>query len=75
MDDRARVDCIANARALAPVIAAAAPRIEANRELDRALTAMNIPHEYQEFPGTHEWPYWTEHVRRTVAFCKTVLSK
>jgi putative tributyrin esterase len=49
--------------------------IEANRELDRALTAMNIPHEYQEFPGTHEWPYWTEHVRRTLAFCKTVLSK
>ena len=33
MDERARVDCIANARALAPVIAAAAPRIEAGREL------------------------------------------
>src|SRR5579862_317208 len=33
MDDRARIDCIANARALAPVIAAAAPRIEADREL------------------------------------------
>jgi alkylation response protein AidB-like acyl-CoA dehydrogenase len=33
MDDRAKVDCVANARALAPVIAAAAPRIEASREL------------------------------------------
>jgi indole-3-acetate monooxygenase len=33
MDDRAKVDCVANARALAPVIAAAAPRIEADREL------------------------------------------
>jgi indole-3-acetate monooxygenase len=33
MDDRAKVDCVANARALAPVIAAAAPRIEAGREL------------------------------------------
>jgi len=33
MDDRAIVDCVANARALAPVIAAAAPRIEAGREL------------------------------------------
>ena len=33
MDDRARVDCIANARALAPVIAAAAGRIEATREI------------------------------------------
>ena len=37
MDDRAKVDCIANARALAPVIAAATPRIEANRELPADL--------------------------------------
>jgi indole-3-acetate monooxygenase len=33
MDERTTVDCVANARALAPVIAAAAPRIEAMREL------------------------------------------
>src|SRR6202044_2052440 len=33
MDDRTRVDCVANARALAPVIKAAAPRIESTREL------------------------------------------
>ncbi len=37
MDDRARVDCVANARALAPVIAAAAPRIDAERELPADL--------------------------------------
>jgi len=39
MDERAKVDCVANARALAPVIAAAAPRIEANRELPADLVA------------------------------------
>jgi len=33
MDQRTTVDCLAKARALAPVIAAAAPRIEAGREL------------------------------------------
>jgi indole-3-acetate monooxygenase len=33
MDERTRVDCIANAKALAPVIAAAARRIEGGREL------------------------------------------
>jgi alkylation response protein AidB-like acyl-CoA dehydrogenase len=33
MDERTTVDCVANARALAPTIAAAAPRIEAGREL------------------------------------------
>jgi alkylation response protein AidB-like acyl-CoA dehydrogenase len=33
MDERTTVDCVANARALAPLIAAAAPRIEAGRGL------------------------------------------
>src|ERR1700739_2037316 len=33
MDDRAKVDCLANARALAPLLAAAVPRIEAERTL------------------------------------------
>jgi alkylation response protein AidB-like acyl-CoA dehydrogenase len=33
MDERTIVDCVANARALLPLIAAAAPRIEAEREL------------------------------------------
>lgn len=37
MDERAKVDCVANARAMAPLIAAAAPRIEANRELPADL--------------------------------------
>ena len=39
MDERTRVDCVANARALAPAIAAAAPRIEAGRELPADLVA------------------------------------
>jgi alkylation response protein AidB-like acyl-CoA dehydrogenase len=39
MDERAKVDCIANARVLAPVIAAAAPRIEIERELPADLVA------------------------------------
>ncbi len=39
MDDRTKVDCVANARALAPVITAAAPRIEAGRELPADLVA------------------------------------
>jgi alkylation response protein AidB-like acyl-CoA dehydrogenase len=37
MDQRVKVDCVANARALAPVIAAATPRIEADRELPADL--------------------------------------
>ncbi|MGB6537508.1 MAG: acyl-CoA dehydrogenase family protein [Xanthobacteraceae bacterium] len=37
MDERTKVDCLANARALAPAIAAAAVRIEAARELPADL--------------------------------------
>ena len=49
------------------------PLIEDNRELHRELTKLRIPHTYEEFPGNHDWPYWTEHVRRTLAFCKQAL--
>jgi len=48
--------------------------IEANRELHQTLTCMNIPHDYQEFPGGHDWPYWSEHIRETLVFCKAVLA-
>jgi alkylation response protein AidB-like acyl-CoA dehydrogenase len=47
MDERATVDCIANARALAPMIAAAAPRIEAGRELP--LDLVDALHEARLF--------------------------
>ena len=50
------------------------PLIEGNRELHRALTRLSIPHDYQEFPGGHDWPYWTKHLRETLAFCKAVLT-
>ncbi|HEY2530174.1 MAG TPA: acyl-CoA dehydrogenase family protein [Xanthobacteraceae bacterium] len=39
MDERAKADCLANARALAPVITAAVPRIETHRELPADLVA------------------------------------
>ncbi len=49
--------------------------IEENRSLHRELTRLQIAHTYEEFPGGHDWPYWTEHVRQTLAFCKAVLTK
>lgn len=39
MDERAKTDCVANARALAPVILAAAARVEAERALPAELVA------------------------------------
>jgi len=67
----------ANRDALAPIrfdCGTEDPLIEANRQLHKALTKLRVPHTYEEFPGAHDWPYWTEHVRDTLAFCKQILS-
>lgn len=32
--------------------------ISANRELNRRLNEYNVPHDYIERPGRHNWPYW-----------------
>ncbi|HYH55921.1 MAG TPA: alpha/beta hydrolase-fold protein, partial [Anseongella sp.] len=39
-----------------------------NRTLHRQLAGQGIAHEYEEFPGGHEWSYWEEHVRRSLLF-------
>jgi S-formylglutathione hydrolase FrmB len=50
------------------------PLIDPNRALHAALTELRAPHVYEEFPGGHDWQYWTQQVRRTLAFCKRVLA-
>jgi S-formylglutathione hydrolase FrmB len=42
--------------------------IEHNRSFHAHLNALNIAHEYEEFPGAHDWSYWDTHVQETVAF-------
>lgn len=42
--------------------------IEDNRAFHKHLEAAQIPHEYEEFPGGHNWAYWDEHVRAAIAF-------
>ena len=44
------------------------PLIEHNRQLHQNLIEENIRHEYHEFPGGHEWPYWQMHVRKSLSF-------
>jgi len=39
-----------------------------NRELHTKLDAMQVAHEYQEFPGKHDWAYWDQHVQEALAF-------
>jgi len=44
------------------------PLLEHNRELTKELKASGIPHEYEEFPGGHEWPYWESHLGDMLRF-------
>lgn len=42
--------------------------LDANRSFHGHLTQLGIDHEYEEFPGEHNWAYWDEHVQRALAF-------
>lgn len=46
--------------------------LEANRAFHTHLVQLGLPHEYAEYPGDHNWEYWNEHVRETIAFCLSV---
>lgn len=42
--------------------------IEYNRELHRKMLLHSLPHEYEEFPGAHDWSYWENNVGKTLTF-------
>lgn len=42
--------------------------LEPNRALHQVLSEHHIPHEYVEYPGGHEWPYWEKHLADTLLF-------
>jgi S-formylglutathione hydrolase FrmB len=42
--------------------------LDQNRAFHAHLETMKVPHEYQEFPGGHDWAYWDVHVRQAIAF-------
>jgi S-formylglutathione hydrolase FrmB len=42
--------------------------LEQNRAFHEHLEKLHVPHEYQEFPGGHNWEYWDEHVREAIDF-------
>jgi Predicted esterase len=44
--------------------------LEDNREFHAHLVKQDIPHEYAEFPGAHNWAYWDLHIQETLAFFK-----
>jgi S-formylglutathione hydrolase FrmB len=47
--------------------------IEDNRDFHAHLEKAGIPHDYEEFPGAHNWDYWDVHVQEALAFHKNAL--
>jgi S-formylglutathione hydrolase FrmB len=39
-----------------------------NRAFHEKLAALRVAHEYEEFPGGHNWEYWDAHVQEALAF-------
>ncbi len=44
-----------------------------NRAFHEHLKALQIPHEYEEFPGAHTWAYWDLHVQDAIVFHRRAL--
>ena len=42
--------------------------IEQNREFHAHLDELQIAHEYEEFPGAHDWGYWDKHIQSALRF-------
>ncbi len=44
------------------------PLLAKNRALAIALRAVGITHQYEEFPGNHDWDYWEQHLEASLRF-------
>lgn len=50
------------------------PLVRHNRQLHKDLTARDIAHRYDEFPGGHTWDYWTAHLEDSLLFFAEILN-
>jgi enterochelin esterase-like enzyme len=48
--------------------------LEENREFATHLKTLGTPHEYEEYPGGHDFAYWDIHVQEAIEFHKAQLS-
>ncbi|MBC8140838.1 MAG: esterase family protein [Armatimonadetes bacterium] len=48
--------------------------IEANGAFHAHLSEKNVPHEYEEFPGEHDWAYWDTHISQAITFVMAAMA-
>jgi enterochelin esterase-like enzyme len=46
---------------------------EDNRALHQRFVADGVAHDFVEFAGAHDWPYWREHIADSLVFFERVL--
>ena len=44
------------------------PLLQFSRDLSNQMKNAGMVHEYAEFPGGHEWPYWETHLADMLLF-------
>ena len=49
--------------------------IDDNRALHAELTALGVPHRYTEWPGRHDWRYWSAHVGESLAWLAGIIGR
>lgn len=49
--------------------------LEQNRAFRWELQQLGVPHTYAEWPGKHDWPYWTLHVSESLRFIADHIAK
>jgi S-formylglutathione hydrolase FrmB len=49
--------------------------VDENRAFHAELTALGAAHEYTEWPGRHNWPYWSAHVAESLSWLARRLAR
>jgi S-formylglutathione hydrolase FrmB len=44
------------------------PIADDTRAFDAELTILGVAHQYKEYPGTHDWDYWSAHVGQSLSW-------
>jgi len=79
--ERARNDPFALIKKLTPekipqlylAIGSSDSLLKENRDFVRLLSELEIPYEYREVPGQHEWPVWDQQIQVVLAKQATII--
>lgn len=51
------------------------PFLHENQAFDFELRRLGIAHEYHEYPGTHNWRFWSTHVPQSLAWMMGIIGR